>query len=250
MANIRWRTKDIEELRKEIDRYNKKIKRLQKQGRSSDIFEPSLPFKDVKAGITTRAEYNDYLSHLRNLTKRTSTYKYKPATEKGVSLTQGEAAEINRRVKVINKDRRQMKREYEERTQSKIKDLPKHDITRIALSPKSNLEGYLNHVDKLKGSKTENIKKYIESVKKQSEKEYREERYDNYKKKYIESAGRILGWNNAIDIENRLEKVDSKEFYYASLTYDEFALSFLYNDPLTAAEKVEAILSRCDYLGW
>lgn len=249
MVNIRWRNKDIDELKREVERYNKKLLRLKKQGRAGEIFEPSLPFKDVKSQITTRSQYNEYLEHLRNLTDKSSTKAYKPATQKGIPLTQGEAAELNRMVKVINKDRRQMKREYETRTQSKIKDLPKHDITRIALSPKSNLENYLNHVDKLKGSPTSNIKKYIESVKKQSDTKYRESRYERYKETFIESAGRILGWGNAIEIGNRLSEVDPEEFYYASLIYDEFDLGFLY-DPLTSTEKAEAILSRCDYLGW
>lgn len=249
MANIRWRNKDIDELQREIERYNRKVKRLAKEGRGSELFEPSLPFEEVKTNITTRAQYKDYLEHLRNLTKRTSTRQYKPAAEKGISLTEGEKAEMNRLIKVINKDRRQMKREYEERTQSKLKDLPKNDINRIQMQPKPDIDKKLSQLNYEKGLNKLNFKAFTESVKKQSDTEYLNQRYEMYKTNYLETVPKTLGYMYGGDVIQRIEPIPAKDFYFAAITNPELSIDFLY-DPLTAFEKAEAILNKLDFLGW
>lgn len=248
MPNIRWRTKDVEQLQKEVERYNRKIKRLEKKGITSDIFE-GVKLKDLKTDITTRSQYNDTLARLRNLTKRGSEKQYAPAAEKGISLTEGERAELNRQIKIINRDRRKMKKEYEMRSQSKIKDLPKNDINRIQMSPKPDVDTQLSRLKYEKGLNKLNFKEFKESIKKQADTEYLNQRYEQYKENYTATIPKTIGYLYGSDIITRLQDVDPKEFYYASIMNEEFTIDFLY-DPLTQAEKAEAILNKMDYLGW
>lgn len=245
MANIRWREKDIEELRKEIERYNRKLKRLEKKGVESDIFQPSLPFKEVKTNITTRAQYKDYLSHLRNLTEKGSEKKYEPAAEKGIAISKGEVAELDRLVKIINSDRRKRAKEYEKRTGNKVKNLPKQDIQRMSLKPKKTATQQIASIDYGGSMNRMNFKKFVESVQSQSDAEKIENRYAQYKANYIEHLPRHLAPEDVEEIVSRLDEIPDKDFYYLSINNEVFTVNYLY-DPATAEEKAEQIISTLD----
>lgn len=245
MANIRWRTKDVEELRKEIERYNRKLKRLEKKGVESDIFQPSLPFKDVKTQITTRAQYKDYLSHLRNLTERGSEKRYAPAAEKGISISKGEVKELDRLVKIVNSDRRKRAKEYENRTGEKVRTLPKQDVQRMTLKPKKNATQQIASIDYGGSMNRMNFKKFVESVKTQSDVKTITERYSRYKANYIEHIPRHIPPDEAAEIIERINQIPDKDFYYLSLENETFTVEYLY-DPVTADEKAEQILSTLD----
>ena len=248
MANIRWREKDIEELRKEIERYNRKLKRLEKKGVESDIFQPSLPFKEVKTNITTRAQYKDYLSHLRNLTEKGSEKKYAPAAEKGIAISKGEVAELDRLVKIINSDRRKRAKEYEKRTGNKVKNLPKQDIQRMSLKPKKTATQQIDSLHYGSSMNRMNFQKFKESVKTQSDPETINRRYERYKAEYIGHLKFHLKPDDVTKITDRIMSMPAVDFYYLSIENEIFTVEYLY-DPATADEKAEQILSALDELG-
>lgn len=249
MANIKWRPQDIDELRKEIERYNRKVKRLAKKGFESDLFPVSKPFKEIQKDITTRGEYKDYLAHLRNLTEKGSEYKYTPASEKGVTISKGEVKELDRMIKIINSDRRKRIKEYQERTGANVKNLPEHDIQQYTLQLKPTVDKQLKKANYGGSMNRMNFQKFIESVQIQSDKDYIEERYDRFLETYIEHLPRHLSEEQTYDIVNRLGNINAKDFYYLSLEYPELTVEFLY-DPLTVQEKYEQITSVLDTVGF
>lgn len=245
MPNIRWRSKDIDELRKEIERYNRKLKRLEKKGFETDIFQPSLPFKEVKTQITTRAQYKDYLSHLRNLTERGSEKRYAPAAEKGIAISRGEVNELDRLVKIVNSDRRKRAKEYEKRTGEKVKNLPKQDVQRLALKPKKNATQHIAELNYGGSMNRMNFKKFVESTKKQSDPNRINQMYERYKADYIKMLPYHIPADKAAEIIDRIDKMSAADFYYLSAQNEVLTIEYLY-DPVTADEKAEQILSTLD----
>lgn len=245
MANIRWRTKDIEQLQKEVERYNRKLRRLKKKGFESDLFDISKPMKELKKTITTRGEYNDYLAHLRNLTEKGSEYRYTPAGEKGLAVSKGEVKELNRLIKIINSDRRKRIKEYEIRTGAKVKNLPEHDIQQYTLQPKRTAEKHISTLNYNGSMNRMNWKKFVEGVITQSDEDYIEQRYNRFLEAYIEHLPRHIRSEKAYDIINRLGNYNAKDFYFLSLEYPELTIEFLY-DPIEADEKADLIIDVLD----
>ena len=251
MADIRWRTKDIEQLREQIERYNRKLKRLKKQGFESDVFDVSKPFSEIQKEITTRGQYNDYLSHLRNLTTKGSEKVYAPATEKGIKLTVGEANELNREIQIINKDRRKRRNEYEKRTEAKVEWLPKKDVRLMELEMKATVDKQLAKYDKYSPSqKEENFKVFKQSFKKQSDTDYIEERFEKNKQHYYDGLSKRMPSNIAYEIAKRVEAIDPEDFYYLQLEFPELSYDFMYNEPMTPYEKYELIDAKLSDLGY
>lgn len=60
MADIKWRESDIDRLRKTVDKYNRKIARLQKTGNPFIIENtpPKLSVKQIRSDVVTRAQLN------------------------------------------------------------------------------------------------------------------------------------------------------------------------------------------------
>ena len=248
MANIRWRTKDIEELRNELDRYNRKVARLARKGQSSEYFEKMPSFKDVQPGITTRAEYKDLLSKLRNYTAKGSERQYAPAAQMGISLTEAEKNELDRRIKEINKDRQQMKKDYEANQQRSTKDLPQHDVNKFQFNPKRTVDEQLNKA-KENGWSPQAFERFKETVNKQSDPDYLNNRFEQYKASYIKTAIEKLGSQYGGQIAARVEQIPAKDFYFLALSNYELSIDYLY-DPIPIIDKVETILSILGSVGW
>lgn len=245
MGKIRWRPQDVDELKKEVERYNRKLKRLSKQGFESELFQPSKSFKKVQSDIKTRKQYKDYIAHLRNFTERGSEKRFEPASAKGIQISKGEVKELDRLIKIVNSDRRKRIKEYQKRTGASVKNLPEHDIQQYTLQMKPNVEKHLKSLSYNGSMNRMNFQKFIESAQTQSDEAYINERYERFLSNYIEHLPRHIGSENAYDIINRLGNIPAKDFYYLSLEYPELTIEFLY-DPIEADEMTELISSVLD----
>lgn len=67
---IRWNKKDYSLLRKEVNKFNKRIKELESFGRS--ILPDKITYKDVKANIYSRKEFNRIINQLEKFQDRRS----------------------------------------------------------------------------------------------------------------------------------------------------------------------------------
>ena len=76
MANIKWREKDIANLKKQINRYNRKRQRIAKKNPEfKEFLPPALNTKIERKNITTRREYNLLMNRInRFLNKKDLKY--------------------------------------------------------------------------------------------------------------------------------------------------------------------------------
>lgn len=102
---IRWKTNELDDLRKEIARYNRKISRLQKKG--VELGMGSLPergrIRDVKK-MTSRAELNAFKKSMERFLKPGSEALV--TTKGGVTIPKYERDQINALNARINQRRR------------------------------------------------------------------------------------------------------------------------------------------------
>ena len=91
-ALIKWKKEDEKALKKAINDFNRKVKKLQKYRKDKSYLPQELDFEASKDLITTRAELNRVLRSLGRF-KGTSSYK-KVTLPSGESLTQWEKKEL------------------------------------------------------------------------------------------------------------------------------------------------------------
>lgn len=250
MAKIRWRSKDTDELKREIQKYNRKLREMSKKGFESDLFEKSKSLKELQKEITTRGQYKDYLAHLRNLTKRGSQVQYAPAKDKGIEITQAEVDELDRLVKIVNSDRRKRAKAYEAQTGGKVKNLPKQDVVKLGLKPKQTATKKIEALSYSPSANRANFQKFIESTVTQSDRDYIDSRFQRNMSNYFENLPKKIPSIYCYEIIDRTSKIDPEEFYYLQIEYPELSYDFMYNDPLTGSEKADFILSRLSALGY
>lgn len=99
MADIKWRDKDIKQLRKEINRYNKKVRYEAKK--NLDVKLPEIKkFDEVKAKITNRNEYNRTINSLRRIYNKKSFNVVR--NNNGVRITRYEYNETKLNLRYVN----------------------------------------------------------------------------------------------------------------------------------------------------
>lgn len=250
MANIRWRPQDVEELKREIERYNRKLSRLGKTGFESDLFTKSKSFKEMQTEIKTRGQYKDYLSHLRNLTQKGGGETYAPAKAKGINVTKGEVDELDRLTKIVNSDRRKQIKAYENHTGGKIKNLPKQDIIKLGLKPKQTASKKIASLNYSPSLNRANFKKFMESTQTQSDQDYIDSRYQRNMDNYIDNLPKKIPSIYCYEIIDRISAIPPEEFYFIQIEHPELSYDFMYNDPLTGSEKAEFILDTLSSLGY
>lgn len=106
-SNIRWRDKDVENLRKAINNFNAKIRRVKKRPVTKDKpdvseYQPeSVTLKALKGTIETRADFNRAINKLKRYSRRGSEEVI--TGKKGLTLTFWEKNETAIRTATLNR---------------------------------------------------------------------------------------------------------------------------------------------------
>lgn len=230
-GKIRWRDSDIEALKRELDKYNRKIRRLQKQGVPEVVrsLPPKISFKQAKANISYRSEYNNLMKSLKRFTKRGSQQLVK--TRSGVVTTKYEIEDINARVRSINARRA---REAAKMPQEAYEMFDKPRMGRMkerALKAKQ----YAGSVS------PEDWEEYVRSVRKQSEPGYDLRRKETYKRNFYSALDTIFDEEESEYYKELFDQMKLDDFVELSLDDEVLYINFLYKDPLSIAEKREEI---------
>lgn len=154
ISQIRWKKEDEIELKKAVNAFNAKIRRLE----NKDIkYLPKIQsYKEEKARITSRDELERYIKSLRKFGKRGAEEEIK--LKSGESITKWELRELNKNIKIAKK---RLNKEYE-----KLKIPNEQGFTRLQMgSVEGNwIEAELKRLDKLaekKGYQFKNLKTHI-----------------------------------------------------------------------------------------
>lgn len=227
MSSIRWRESDIDKLRKEIERFNRKITRLKQKG--DPVVTAALPerlsYKKLKKDIVSRSELNRLYKSIERFTARGSEQKVK--TKSGVETTKFELADIRARVASINARRK-----------AQLKALGKLDAGNIPLMGRVRDQALRPKQAPGKIS-PENWEEYKRAVKKQTEPGYIKNRMERYRENYKKALRDSFG-EEADEFINEIDDIPVDKFVNASITDEDLYIDVFY-DPVEKSVKKERI---------
>jgi hypothetical protein len=107
--NIRWRDSDKDELRKAVKNFNAKITRLEKKNpQQKNALPERVSVREIENLITSRNDLKRELNSLRRFTERGAEELVDvPDSEYNLKITKWQKKEMNIRVGVINRRRKQ-----------------------------------------------------------------------------------------------------------------------------------------------
>lgn len=230
ISGIPFRQKDEAKLKKEVNRFNRKLKRVQKKYENEDrlMLPEPLKIKDIKTNIKDRRDLNNLYKMINRFMRRGSEEIVQ--TDSGVKMTKFQRNEF--RIGIIRAKANLRKRindleEYLENLDEEDKSVEysKYRITDDEISNlKDNLES-LKDVDKRDMQSLENLKKRIDiwgSYTRLYNKNL------TYKENYLSALEYAFQYVKGYDeLKKKLERVDPMDFYKL-ISFDEIAADIKY----------------------
>ena len=232
MANIKWREKDIANLKKQINRYNRKRQRIAKKNPEfKEFLPPALNTKIERKNITTRREYNLLMNRInRFLNKKDLKYV---TTSGGVKTTDYELRELsilNRRANLITR-----------------KERSKYNI-----SPETGTMGTIQENNLIEREfhpeyfTQKGFNKLRRAIIKRSRANYYSDRNEQFKKNYLKAMqNKLRGGDNYKETYNRIKNMRADElikFYYENPSMD---IHYIYS-LVEKDEKINTINAQLD----
>lgn len=177
--SIKWRERDLSELKRVIKNFNAKIARVLKKDPSAAVYLPQrVQFKEAKTSIETRADYNKYIKSLMRFSRKGSEKMVVGAG--GVVTTKWEKKEVGIKLGIVNQRRARLRKRLEPSTQKgtmgtiRERELDKKPFNFEKKSQKD-------------------WEKFKESVEKQARSTYERGKAEQYLKNYGVAADRWMG---------------------------------------------------------
>lgn len=233
--NIKWRTKDRQQLSKVVQQFNAKLTRtLRKHPELKPYLPERLTVQGLKEQIKTRNDFNREVNSAKRFLKKGLEMPY--TSESGIKTTVWERREIGIKVGVINR------RKARER---KAADVSTYKGTMGSIR-ENNLLPKKYNIDKIRPSDWD---KFVESVEKQVASTYSTEKQSRYKANYIKGVQNIFSPADAQAIISIVSRIPDEEF--TQLFYDDpvLQLDFVY-DPLEAHFKAEQVMEHLSARGY
>lgn len=226
MSKIRWRSKDSEELRKAVDRFNKKISYWENKGK--DILPDRVYISDLKSNINTRQDFNNIINSLARFSRRgAEDIKVNPY---GVAVTNWELNEYHIKRAVRNRTFNQRKA----RLQNLEIDLVGFDepLTRSEMG-REDAAVLRPMTNRFKTAQSLNeFRQSMKTAIKQSKSSYWLMRDEIYKTNYINALERELGHIEGVnDIIEYIDNLSGSELYRINLSNPDTDIDFIYLYP-------------------
>lgn len=210
---IRWKAGELDDLRREIARYNRKINKLRKQG--IDLGMGSLPetgkIRDVKK-MTSRSELNAFKRSMQRFIKPGSEALV--TTKGGVTIPKYERAEINALNARINARRRKAFAEAQQARRAG--DLPL--MGRVKANEARPRRG-------LQSVTPAGYAEYKRVAKREGAINYPHIREAQYRQNYYKMIDRLYSPRDARKIKARLRGIPDKEFIRKTIDQEEISFS-------------------------
>lgn len=211
---IRWKTSDYRELERGVNRFNKKIKRLEKIEDKIPLPEP-LDFVQTRKEIKSRKELNRVLSSLESFSKRGSTDIVK--LESGHEITKWEYSEIK---KARRRVRTRLTREANLIRMSRPQQLGMGDERLEQIE--SILESY-SDLEKRKGY---DFTRTAKSIMTQGTLDINLKRAETFRKNFMQSleqSSHLRGYDKLV---NYLNKIKNPVDFYEKVKTSNVAMDF------------------------
>lgn len=235
---IRWSEQDTKEIARVVKNFNAKVNRLAKNNPElASILPDKISTKQLKQMINTRQDLNRELNALKRFSKKGSEQVViVPDTEYEIKITKWQKTEMNRRVGIINRRRKQRLEELENvQMTSRGKNL---GYTRgqlgmgkaeeISLQPMTAFFRTMGNRD---------VKKRWLSILHQSQSDYFTKRDYQVRDNYIKGLLENYNEHDIQDIVSTIEKMDIKDFLQI-FQQEGGTFEFIYPDPEKEKEYV------------
>lgn len=232
---IKWKTEDVENLKKAVKRFNAKRSRLIKKQPSYETLIPKMSVRELRKEIETRRDLNFQLNSMKRfLEKGAEEIVVNP---QGVHATRWEIRELRYATNRINAMRRSRLEKYKElndgRLPWRIQDLE-------TLMPKQfTPEQYnLSQFEKTKAGILRMSKSY-----------YWREADERYKENYLKSFREEIGIDMDENLYKILQNIDASELVVLAKVDPELSIGFNYSVE-EAQSKVSIIRTRLELYGY
>ena len=210
---IRWTEQDTKEISRVVKNFNSKITRLAKKNPEiANILPEKVSSKQLKEIINTRQDLHRELNSLKRFSKKGAEKIVTiPDTEYDLKTTKWQKVEMNRRVGIINrrrKERLERLQEVEMTSRGKSLGYTRGQLgmgkaTEVALQPLTAFFRTMGNTD---------LKKRWHSILVQSQSDYFTKKDYQLRDNYIKALVTSFNENNISDIIEAIENMDIKDF--------------------------------------
>lgn len=226
---IRWKENELDDLRKEIARYNRKIKRLEKMDLGMGSAPERASMRSVNK-MSSRAELNQLKRRMDRVLKEGSEELVK--TKGGITIPKYERAEINAMNARINARRR---KDYQRAAEARAKgDLPLMGRIRAnEAKPRRSLAAV----------KPADYKEYRRVAYNEGDVGYSERHEKAYKQNYYKMIDNVFSPRDARKIKARLNRIPLKKMVEATIDNEEISIS-IGSPPAAGRDNTAALIAR------
>lgn len=235
--SIRWRKRDVENLQREIRNYNARVAYAMKKnpdavlldnvpetpGKNQFILADKKSFKDVKASIETRQDFNEVMASLKRFTAESA----KPVkTERGGRLSKymmGEAEIEQKRLKPI------VEKELARINEIELKESGKSTGTKLWEMGSAKKHQTRAHERNINNLSMSDLPYFLKNLDNMLSAKWRAEERDQMRENYIQGLIDQGFLNSGDELETYIRGVDADTFYDNVLA-DDAATFFFYKD--------------------
>ena len=210
---IRWTEQDSKEIARVVKNFNSKITRLAKKNPEiANILPEKVSSKQLKEIINTRQDLHRELNSLKRFSKKgAERIVIVPDTEYDLKTTNWQKVEMNRRIGIINrrrKERLERLQDVEMTSRGKSLGYTRGQLgmgkaTEVALQPMTAFFRTMGNTD---------LKKRWQSILVQSQSDYFTKRDYQVRDNYITGLKQNYNESDIKDIIDKIEHMDIKEF--------------------------------------
>lgn len=210
---IRWKINDYKELEKAVNSFNRKIKRLERRGKTS--LPETLDYVETRKEIRSRKELNRVLRSLEDFKKKGSEEIIK--LKSGTEITKWEYGEVK---KARRRAQTRLLKEATKISQSRNATLGMGD-ERL-----SQIESILESFENLENKKGFEFKRTKERILMQGSIDINLKRAEIFRTNFLESIKEASAFEGYDKLVNSLNKIKNPIDFYNKVSQSQIAMDF------------------------
>lgn len=210
---IRWKINDYKELEKAVNSFNRKIKRLERRGKTS--LPETLDYVETRKEIRSRKELNRILRSLEDFKKKGSEEIIK--LQSGTEITKWEYGEVKK-----------ARRRAKTRLTSEARKISASRNTSLGMGDErlSQIESILESFENLENKKGFEFKRTKERILIQGSIDINLKRAETFRTNFLESIKEASAFEGYDKLVNSLNKIKNPIDFYDKVSKSQIAMDF------------------------
>lgn len=211
---IPFKSRDAEELQRQVNRFNKKLKRIKRKYENEDIMLPDkLSVKQLKQHIQSRKDLNNFYKTVDRFMRRDSEELV--TLESGIQMTKFQRNEISIGIRKAKSNIRKMQKKFDEIETNTDNPTLNFARFRFKTKEKERLQGTYESLGKVSKRDKQSLQRLNERINKYSSETGIHKRNIQYKKNYLKALESVYK-SYGVDYERlkeKLEDINVDDFY-------------------------------------